>query len=101
MYEFQFFYERRWWLRLFYPNDSAWRIGKPNKNKSIILTLLNKSNLHTLEWYFKVPYFTLFRKVEINLYFLLLIILLILNIKKFKIKYLNYFIILEMLLLSI
>ncbi len=72
-----------------------------NKNKSIILTLLNKSNLHTLEWYFKVPYFTLFRKVEINLYFLLLIILLILNIKKFKIKYLNYFIILEMLLLSI
>jgi hypothetical protein len=72
-----------------------------NTNKSIILTIVNKLKLYNLEWHLKVPYFTLFRKFEINLYFILLVILLILNIRKFKIKYLNYFIILELILLSI
>jgi GR25 family glycosyltransferase involved in LPS biosynthesis len=72
-----------------------------NTNKSIILIILNKLKLYELEWFLKVPYLTLFRKFEINLYFILLIILLILNTKKFKIKYLNYFIIFELILLSI
>ena len=72
-----------------------------NTNKSILLILLNKLKLYNVEWHLKVPYLTLFRKFEINLYFILLVILLILNIKKFKIKYLNYFIILELILLSI
>jgi GR25 family glycosyltransferase involved in LPS biosynthesis len=72
-----------------------------NNNKSILLIILNKLKLYDLEWHLKVPYLTLFRKFTINLYFAILIILLVLNIKKFKIKYLNYFIILELILLSI
>jgi GR25 family glycosyltransferase involved in LPS biosynthesis len=70
-------------------------------HNSTLLFLLNKLKLYEIEWNLKVPLFTLFRKIQISFYFCILIILLILNIKKFKIKYVNYIIILEMLLLII
>jgi hypothetical protein len=72
-----------------------------NTNYSIILYILNKLNLSHLSWTLKLTIFTLFRKIEISIYFILLIILLVLNTKKFKIKYLNYFIILELLLCTV
>ena len=70
-------------------------------HNSILLYILDKLKLYEIEWNLKVPLFTLFRKIQISLYFTLLIILLVLNIKKFKIRYLNYFIILELILLLI
>ncbi len=72
-----------------------------DSHKSILLFIISKLKLHNLLWQLNTPQFTLFRKYEISFYFVILIILLILNIKKFKIKYLNYFIILELILLSI
>jgi glycosyl transferase family 25 len=70
-------------------------------HNSILLFILDKLKLYEIEWNLKVPLFTLFRKLQISLYFCILTTLLILNIKKFKIKYVNYFIILEMILLII
>ncbi len=70
-------------------------------HNSVLLFILDKLKLYELEWNLKVPLFTLFRKIQISLYFCILTIVLILNIKKFKIKYVNYFIILEMILLFI
>ncbi len=71
------------------------------KPKSIIMFIIHKLKLYNLEWILNVTQFTLFRKYHFNFYFCILIILLILNIKLFKIKYVNYFIILELILLSI
>ncbi len=68
-------------------------------HNSILLFVIDKLKLYEIEWNLKVPLFTLFRKIQISFYFCILTILLILNIKKFKIKYVNYFIILEMSLL--
>ncbi len=70
-------------------------------HKSILLFILSKLKLYKILWQLNTSQLTLFRKFEITSYFVLLIILLVLNIKKFKIKYVNYFIILELILLSI
>jgi GR25 family glycosyltransferase involved in LPS biosynthesis len=68
-------------------------------HNSIILVLLHKLKLYEIEWNLRVSLFTLFRKIQISFYFCILVAILVLNIKKLKIKYLNYFIILELVLL--
>jgi glycosyl transferase family 25 len=67
-----------------------------NSNDSILLFLLNKFKFYKIEWNLKVALITIFRKVELSLYFLLLLFLLLINTKILHIKYLNHFIFLEL-----
>lgn len=71
------------------------------KHTTILSTVLNYMGLQNISWYLNVPIFTIFLKYEISLYLCILIILLIINNKKIKNKYLNYFIIIEILIYTL
>jgi GR25 family glycosyltransferase involved in LPS biosynthesis len=69
-----------------------------NKKTNIMFFILEKLNLGRLKWYLNTPIIIIRRNFEINLYTILLLILLIVNIKKIKNQYITYFIILELIL---
>lgn len=69
-----------------------------NNKKNIMSFILQKINLGRLKWYLNTPIIIIRRKIEIDLYTLLLLLLLIINIKKIKNQYITYFILLELIL---
>lgn len=81
--------------------DMLSEIEVNHDNKSILLNILLALGLNDIYWLLNSVILTLFLKYTINLYLIILIFLLILNVLIFKNKFLYIFIILEIILLNL